>query len=271
MAPIQKKACLRKLTGAEVGTYRLAMKSALDDSPDPYMSVLYLLAMEGCREHVRAVSARTGRKITLTHLLNKLLALAVAENPVYNQIILGGSLYAIEGVHIANTFMLPGRDHALTFLMIENAHLKSLEDIQHEMNLQKERKTQSYAREQGGWLPLLGRLYFKTKLYRLISDRIAFTIGFQKGLTSNIMLSNHVYTRPGNFIVLKPVIAPQTIPVRVHACGPIDPRLAQEGHLNTRACMPLHVAIDHRILWGIHMQQFGESLKRIAAAPEKYL
>ena len=263
---------MRKLTRKEIGNFRLDMMNVLAHSPDPFVSVMHLLAIDPCREFAKSMSAQTGKRITLTHVLNKLLAVAIAENPLYNQIILGNSVYQMEEIHIANAFLLPGPEQALTSFVLGNPHLKSLEDIQEELRILLEEKTREYMQSQNNFFHIVARLYFKTRLYKCISEKLTFTIGFQKGMSSNIMLSNHVYNKvPANFIVLKPVIAPIRIPIRVHPCGIIKQPHVEDGRLTTRGIMPFHVVIDHRIIHGIHVQQFGQSLERITSNPEKYL
>ena len=265
---------MRKLTRKEIGNFRLDMMNSLAHSPDPFVSVMYLLAIDPCREFAKSMSAQTGKRITLTHVLNKLLAVAIAENPLYNQLILGNSVYQMEEIHIVNAFLLPGPEQALTSFVLGNPHLKSLGDIQEELLLLTEEKTREYMQSQNSAFHILARLYFKTRLYKCISEKLTFTIAFQKGMSSNILLSNHVYNKvPANFIVLKPVITPSPIrmPIRVHPCGIIKQPHVEDGRLTTRGIMPFHVVIDHRIIHGIHVQRFGQSLERITSNPEKYL
>ncbi len=262
---------IRRLTRREIGPCRLTFMSALGVSPDPYMSVLYEIDIDRCREVARATGQEQGVKITLGTVLNKMIGVAIAENPIFNKFVLGGSLYEIEGIHIANSFMIPVPEQALAFVMLSNPHLKSLPEIQREFNSAKERKTREYLGQNQEMASRIAWLYFKTGAYRLISARLAFTAGFKKGLTSNIMISNHSYGGPGNFTVLKPVIAPNAISLRIHACGSVSRPALQDGRIATKEVLPLHVVIDHRIIWGIHIQQFGESLKRIAERPEDHL
>ena len=149
MSSAPKKALrMRKLSRKEIGNYRMDMMSVLAHSPDPFVSIMHLLAIDPCREFAKSISAHTGKRITLTHVINKLLAVAIAENPLYNQIILGNSVYQMEEIHIANAFLLPGPEQAVTSFILGNPHLKSLEDIHEELRVLLEEKTTEYMQSQ---------------------------------------------------------------------------------------------------------------------------
>jgi pyruvate dehydrogenase E2 component (dihydrolipoamide acetyltransferase) len=267
----QKKLRLHKLTRKDIGDYRMMVKTVLDGSPDPYVCVMYSIELGKCKEFVRSIREKTGKKVTLTHVLNKLFAMAIAENPLFNQFILGGSIYEKEDIHIANVHMLPGEDNAVTYLILENPHLKTLVDIQHEFDLLRKQKLEEHSQKRSEFSYLFRGLYFKLRLDRLIPEKLAFKIGFNNGLTSNIMFANHVFKEPGNYIVIKPVVAVQPIPLRIHAHGAIKQTAVEQGQLVTKEIMPINVIFDHRLLWGVHIQQFGSTLSRLAANPERYL
>jgi pyruvate/2-oxoglutarate dehydrogenase complex dihydrolipoamide acyltransferase (E2) component len=260
-----------KLNGKELGSFRLDLLSMLSKSADPFVSVMYSIDIGPCRELARAVSAQAGKRITLTHVINKLIAVSIAENPVYNQVVLDGSLYQMEGIHIANTFLLPGDEQAVTYIVLSDPHLKSLAKIQEDLQDLQENKISEYGKKRKPAVPMLLRLCFKTGLYRLVSEKLAFCTGFQKGLTSNIVLSNHVYSSPANYIVLKPIIAPMKTALRIHSCGTVKQPAFKNGVLIDKEIMPLHVTTDHRIIHGVHGHAFGMTLERIASDPSKYL
>jgi len=177
----------------------------------------------------------------------------------------------MEEIHITNVFLLPGKEHAQTSIVFENPHLKSLETIQQESIAMMVAKTKEYVTSQNQAVIFLTRLYFKTGLYKLISEKLAFTIGFQNGMTSNIVLSIHQYGSPANFIVLKPIITPMRVPLRIHASETDKRPFVHNGTLTTKKTLALTVVPDHRIIYGIHGYQFGQSIERIASDPEKYL
>ncbi len=267
----KKQPKMRKLSAAEVGSFRAEMMSVLSRSPDPFGAAQYIVDAEPGLQFMQAVSEKTGTKITRAHVLNKLLGAAVAENPVYNQIILGSTLYQMEDIHIANAVLLPGREQALTYILLENPHRKSLPEIQQEALMKMVAATKARARPGSAAAARLMSLYFRAGLNRLVSEKLSFRTGFRNGLLSNIVLSNHEYMGGANFTVLKPVITPVKIPLRVHSYGAVMQTVVEHNAPTARMVFPLTVIADHRILHGIHGYRFGESLQRIAADPEKHL
>ena len=71
---------MRKLSRKQVGSFRSDLLNMLSGSPDPFISVLYNLDIGPCKRLAKTVSAETGHKITLSHVFNKLLGMAIAEN-----------------------------------------------------------------------------------------------------------------------------------------------------------------------------------------------
>jgi len=268
---LKKELKMRKLRPEEVGSSRLTMMATLARSPDPFGAARYELNAEPCLELAQKLSSQWGTKITSAHVINKLLACAIAENPVFNQIVLGSSVYQTEEVHIANAALLPGREQALTYIVLENPHRKSLRDIQQESIARMVQAAKDYAASKGGTAERLMRLYFRAGLYRLVSEKISFAAAFRKGLLSNIILSNHEYGGPACFNILKPVSTLMKVPLRIHSHGaPLRPHV-DNGALTVKRVFPLTVIVDHRIIHGVHGQQLGRSLERMAADPEKYL
>ncbi len=269
-SPLKKKLGLHRLTEHDIGSFQFDMMNMMAHSPDPFASVLYSINIGPVQELLKKIREMSGKNITLGNALNKLLALAVSEHPIFNQVILGGNIYRVEGIHIANAFLMPGGDPALAYVVIDNPHLKSLEQIYDDFLLLAKAKTLEYESQSRG-VRLALRYYFKFRLYRLLSEKISFTVGFQNGLTSNIVLSNHVYSGPATFTVIKPIITPMKISLRIHSGSATQQPVVENGTITIQERIPLHFAIDHRMIHGIHVHRFGKTLEHIAAEPEKYL
>ena len=262
---------MRKLSEKELGRFSFDQMLMFNPSPDPFVTVMYSIDIGPGHELARAETRRIGKKITLTSVLNKMLALAIKENPHYNQVVLDGRIYQLEDIHISNTHLIPGHDQAVMSLVFENPHLKSLEEIQDELGVLKKRKESQYVSKDSSLTRFLLRLCLRLRLYKCFSEKFAFSVGYRKGLTSNILLSNHAYGGPSNFVVLKPLISPMKVHLRIHACLSMDQLYIREGKLAEKEVMRLTVTTDHRTVHGIHGYKFGQSLERIAASPEAYL
>lgn len=270
-AAYKKRLRIRKLSPAELGSGRRNMLSVLGVSNDPFVTLIYNIVIGPCLQLAKDITADTGIKISLTHVVNKLLALAIAENPVYNQVVLGGSIYQMEDINISNALLLPGPEQALSSIVLENSHIKSLPEISKEFNEKREIRIKEAQQDMRSLTEFIVRLFFKARLYRLLPEKMALTIGIQKGLSSNIFLSNHMYSRPAKFLVVKPMQPPMKVALKIHSCGMIKQPVVVADSVVIKEVMPLSVTTDHRILHGVHAHDFGECLERIAADPGKFM
>ncbi len=262
---------MRKLSNKELGPFRLNLVSMLAGSPDPCISVMYSIDIEPLKKMVRDFRAQHGQRISLTPIFNKMIGMVIAEMPIFNQIVLGGSVYQLEEVHIANAFLLPGPEQALIFIVTENPHQKTVLEITEEFKTLMEEKTREYEKLKNSFAARLLRLYFRLGLYRLVTDKLAFTIGYRQGLISNITFIHNVFNKPTTYVVVKPIISPFKSGVRLMANPNINFPVVENGSVSTKEHILLMLTADHRVVHGIHGQRFGQSIKRIAANPEKYL
>lgn len=268
----KNKLRMRKLSRQEIGTSRLNTISMLATSSDPFTAVVYSLNMEPCLACAREASQRYDRKITFSHVLNKLLALAIDENPVFNQVLFGRSIYQIEGVHLSNVFMLPRRELTYTVIVMDNAHRKTLAEIQQESLLSMVQKTREHAAPENTLAMAAAMLLFRLRLNLLIPERSAFTVAFNKGYASNIFLSNHDYGGPVPFYTVKCIAPVSKAVLRIHASamGP-QPFVDESGAVVSRETLKLTVIADHRVINGVDSYRLGQSLRRLFASPETCL
>jgi pyruvate/2-oxoglutarate dehydrogenase complex dihydrolipoamide acyltransferase (E2) component len=239
-------------------------------SADPYSGMLYEIEIDTIRQLVKELGAALGKHITLTPVIIKLIAHAIAENPVFNRLLLGGKLYEFEEIHIANLVIVPGSG-AITYVVLENPHLKSLADIQQELFAGLARAKERFALPHGRLEALITHLIYRYGLYRLIGQKRTFSTGYQRGMVSNISVSVHTYATPSNFIMVKDVISPLPFYPKIHVCGPVKKPVLDDGMLVCKELLHIHVTSDHRIVNGVHAHEFGRSMARIAENPEQYL
>lgn len=262
---------MHKLSGEALGPFRLEMASLLASSPDPFAFLEYRVDLTRCLELLRQLSAEKGVKITLTPLLNKLLASAVFQNPIFNQVVLGNNIYQMEDIIISNGYLVPETEAGLCYVLIKNAHQLSLTAIQEKLVQGQKQQSARLAAPRNRLKDTVQRLIFRRNLLRLAGEKYVFKAALKAGLLSNIVFLNHVYQEPATFKVIKPVITPMKISLRIHAHRCEKQLIADSAETRTREVLPLHVAVDHRIMHGIHAHRFGESLEKIAAVPEKFL
>jgi len=260
---------MRKLSSRQTSPFRREMVSLLACSPDPFSSALYQMDIDACRQRAKALSAGTGPRITLTPIIIKLLAHAIAENPVFNRMVFGGDIYELADITIGNLAMVPGTD-GVTYIMFENPHLKTLDVVQQELFAGIKDAQARAALPPHPLTAWLTNLCYRYGLYRLIGRRRTFSLGYRHGHLSNISLSIHTYTAKTNFTMLKDIVPAINISLRIHVCGPVKKPVLESGMLVVREMLELNVTADHRIVDGSHFFAFGRSLEKITANPEQY-
>lgn len=265
-----KRLKLRRISRREMGRHKSDMIDMMAPTADPYSAMLYEVPIDGCRQRAKDISAGVGRHITLTPVIIQMIGHAIAENPVFNQQLFDGRLYEFQEIAIANLVLVPGTD-AIAYVVVENPHRKSLADIQQELFAGIARLRETAAAAPGPVTAFCMHLVYKYGLYRLIGQRRAFAFCYERGMGSNISLSVHTYDTASSFIMVKDVISPVPYYPKIHVCGPVKKPVFDDGMLVGKDMLQIHVTTDHRIVNGAHAHEFGKSLARIAASPERYL
>jgi len=267
----QKKLKMRRLTERQLGTAKVELLNLLAPSHDPFSAVEYIIDTGPLSDLVKEHTAKTGRRVTLTPALNKLLALAIFENPAYNQMVFSSRVYQLEEIHIANLVLIPGTDTPTT-VILENPHQKSLDGIQQELFSNISDTTAKWAGQKSGTLTeRFTNFCYRTGAYRLIGQKRTFTIGYERGYITNHTLSNHVYDTTTNFFMRKDIITPLYIGNKFQISGPVREPSVQGDQVAVRDRIHLFTTTDHRIISGFTTHRFGQSLQRIAENPGKYL
>jgi pyruvate/2-oxoglutarate dehydrogenase complex dihydrolipoamide acyltransferase (E2) component len=57
---------------------------------------------------------------------------------------------------------------------------------------------------------------------------------------------------------------------RFHINGPVQKPVFENDLLVSKEMLEVHVTTDHRIIDGIHSYQFGQTLEKITAQPDRY-
>ena len=260
---------MKRLTRREIGPARSEIMDLMARAPDPYASLNYQIDIGPCRQWVKTAGSATKRHILLTPILIKLIAHAIEENPCFNQIVFGSSIYQLEDIHIANLVYIPERDVATNIIM-KNPHKKSLHDVQQELFAAIAQAKIDFSTPPHPLVDFLTRLCTRYCLYRIIGQRLAFKTIYERDLTSNIILVVHTYATPANFTMIKDIKTTPNNTPRIHASGPFKKPVLDNDMLVIKDMLDLHITTDHRIIHGSDSYNFGMSLEQIAANPEKY-
>ena len=254
---------LRFLPEEEVGAHRYDMLHELAPSPDPFMGVHITVPLARIRDHA------ANRGASITHALNKLVAVGLERTPEFNQVVLNARLFQVLGVHVTNVLLLPGEEQALTTIVLRDVQSKSLEQIGEEFRTLKAARIEQY---QEGRLhgDKASRLAARSRLFRLRSKDVSFLEGMRKGKLSNVILSNLYFGAPTSFRTVKPIQFPRKIGMRIHVHYERQPAI-EDGAIVEREALTFFVVADHRTTHAVHFQRLGETLQSIAEDPAEHL
>ncbi|MDP8256540.1 MAG: 2-oxo acid dehydrogenase subunit E2 [Candidatus Alcyoniella australis] len=262
---------LRKLSVDEIGIARQNQIVMFSTSPDPYVTIVVNVDAGPLRNLVNARRESSGRPITMVHAFNKLLAMCFVEHPEYNCVVLDRKMYELETITISNPFLLPGDERALTMLLMDDPQTKSLEQIFDEMELLKQLKRAEYDELGQMRVGLVPKLYLRSGLYRVISEKRQFKIVYERNLTTNLVLSKANNVDTNNFLATKGAMQILRTFSRFFLHSIMDQPQVVDGNLTVGQVIPLSMMLDHRLVDGAHVNAFVRSINRIAAEPEKYL
>mgnify|MGYP003883488243 CR=1 FL=1 len=270
---LRPKTDLSSFRKIAIGTWRT--------TKDPSVYGSLSLEMDATLAYIEAFRERTGKRLTLTHLMAKAVALALAEIPDANAILRFGRIWLREDVDVF--FQVVMKDPVsgqidLSGLTIRQADKKPLPDIVDEFvrvaekvragkDKEKEETRKTFKRIPGfltGWiLDLISLL-----LYTFNLD--LSWAGLPKDAFGSVMVTNvgslgleeaYVPLVPYSKVPLLVAMgAVQKVPV-------VDP---ETDEITTAQRMKLFATFDHRLLDGAHAAKMSSVLKEVFANPEAH-
>lgn len=224
---------------------------------DPSTYALVDIPMQGAIDYMERLRRETGVHITLTHLVVRGVALALARFPEMNGIVAHGRIYLRETTDI---FMqvATGGGAELSGLKIASADKKSVLDIAREVEERvariRARRDQQVERTKSvlDRIPsrILGRVMRSIAylIYDLDLDLTRF--GIVKDEFGSAMVSN-----AGTFgvgVALAPLIPFSRTPMVVLMGALEDKVVAVDGRMVIQPTITLGVTLDHRVMDGYH-------------------
>ena len=234
-------------------------------SPDPYINARIDLPAERQLQRIADARERSRKPVTLTMAVMKLLATAVARHPRFNRLVLGGEVYQLDDISFSLPFLVPGADRELANLIVHDPHTKSLADLcdDFEAGKRADRTADLEARRRTSSLV---SLLIRSGLYRLVGEKLAYRLIHERGVASNLVLTNASDRGVGRFIVTKSGVQILRVFTRFYLHGVREIPVVEEGRVVARKVVPLLIAFDHRLVDGVHLNAFAETLARLATA-----
>ena len=256
---------MRKLSAEEIGIARQNQVYMFSPSPDPYVTVIQYVDAKPLVDLISVKRKQTGKPITMVHVFNKLLGKAFAAYPEFNSVVLDRRVFELKSVTISNPFLLPGRQHALTMLLVENPQDMSLEEISDFFDGERKRKLAEFEQHGQTKIGFAPKFFVRSGLHRLISEKMQFKMVYQRGLTSNLVLSKANSEATQNFTAIKAATQFLRTFMRFFQHTPIYKAKLIDDRLVARPVVPLTMVLDHRLVDGYHVNAFVRTINDIVA------
>jgi chloramphenicol O-acetyltransferase len=259
----------KKIDKATLTASRLNMITLFDPSPDPFLMAQCVLPAEPILEHVASEKQRTGKPITFTFTVMRLLAAAIAKHQAFNSVVLGGNIYEMEDVTVTVPFLIPGTDKELTSLVFENPHKMTVEELyEASVTMMKAHQTAD-ASESRLKQTLLPVLLIKTGLYRLLGEKFIYRFMHGRGLGSNIVLTNGADRGRARLHITKSAVQVLRTFTRFYLHGVEEKPVVEDGKIVARKQMTVSIAFDHRLIDGSHLNEFLRTMEELVNEPGK--
>ena len=259
----------------KVSTWRRLALHAWDAPKDPTVYGVVEVDATDALLFIEELRAKSGVKITITHLVGHAVAKAIKARPEVNAIVRFGNLYQRETVDVFFQVAFEGGEN-LAGHKVERADEKTVVDIARELsqgagkvrsgeaeNVKASKKFKAIP------APLLGLLMKATTFatYDLGLDLTALGVpydGFGSVMVTNV----------GSFglsVGLPPILPFSRCPLLI-LVGEVQQRaIVQDGVIVARPVLPLGVTFDHRLLDGYQASVLAKTFRGIMERPREAL
>lgn len=264
----------------DVSTFRRLAVAAWRPSRDPSIHGSLELDATAALAYLEAVHARTGQKVTLTHLVGRAVAVALRERPQVSMMIRRQRFYARRDVDIFFQVALAreaadARAYDLSGIVIRNADRKSTAAIAREFGARVEAVRADRDPELAGLRRALARVppLLLRPLYTVL-DVLQYSFNlrlpglprdpFGAAMVTNVGMFGVRWAYPPLF---PPAHCPIVILVGAVTLRPWVVHTDAGPRVEPRPVLPLHATFDHRVLDGVEAARFGARIEALLEAP----
>lgn len=269
---LRPKTNLSSFRRIAIGTWRTAH--------DPSVYGTLALRADPVLAYLAAFRQRTGKRLTLSHVMAKAVALTLAEMPDANAILRWNRIYLREDIGVF--FQVAMEDEGtgevdLSGATIFDAHRKSLVEIVDEFDAKvgTVRKHQDKSLE--GTRSIFKRIpYFLLNTVLDLIGWLSFTLnldlrwaGVPRDPFGSAMVTN--IGSLGLEAAYVPLVPYSRVPLLIALGAVQDEPVVEDGRVVPGRVLRAYATFDHRVLDGVHAARMSKTLRRIFADPEKEL
>jgi pyruvate/2-oxoglutarate dehydrogenase complex dihydrolipoamide acyltransferase (E2) component len=230
--------------------------------------------------YIDAFRERTGKKLTITHVMAKAVAIVLSEMPDANAILRRNRIYLREDVGVFFQVAMEDpvtKEIDLSGATIFGAHQKSLEQIYDEFSERVAKVKKGKDKELEGT-----RSTFKKIPYRFLGtflDLLGY-LSFELNLDLKFAgvprdpFGSAMVTNIGSLGLEEayvPLVPYSHVPLLIAVGAVQDEALVEDGRIVPGKVLRACATFDHRVLDGMHAAHMSKTLARIFADPEALL
>lgn len=263
----------------EVSSFRKIAIGTWRNAYDPSVYGTIELRMDAAMRYIAEFREKTGKKLTVSHLMAKAAAMVLAECPDANAILRWNRVYLrkVIGVFFQVVMTDEGDDKVdLSGATLYDVEQKSLHQIYDEFNskveavrarrdpaLEKTRKT------------FLGIPYFALNFVLRVISFLSYTLnldlkrfGIPKDPFGSIMITN--IGSLGLDTAYVPLVPYSRVPILIATGAVKDVPVVEEGKIVPRKVMRVNATFDHRFIDGFHASVMSRVLRQWIEHPYEH-
>jgi pyruvate dehydrogenase E2 component (dihydrolipoamide acetyltransferase) len=274
----KKNVAIRPKT--QVSSFRKIAIGTWSDPRDPQIYGSLTVRMERALDYIEDYRRATGRRLTVTHLVGKAVARALAETPDANALLRFGRPYLRDQVSVFFSVALEDPETGeidLSGAKLDDVDQMSLGDIVDAFETEVNRvrtgtdEDLKKSRDTFAWLPfssvrwVLDAISFG--LYDLNADLTA--LGLPKDPFGSVVVTN--IGSLGLTEAYAPLMAYSRTPLLLAVGAVTDEAVVEDGEIVPGKRMRIHATLDHRLLDGKHAAKLSKIIRETLEDPYTHL
>ena len=269
---LRKKENLSSFRRIAIGTWRTAY------DPTVYGSIK--LRADKLLVYLDELRARTGKKITITHVLAKAVSIVLHEMPDANAVLRWNRIYLRQDIGVFFQVAMEDaktKEVDLSGATIFAAHEKSIEAVFDEFAAKVSKVRTGTDKELEGTRSTFKKIPFMLlNKFLAVLGFLSFTlnldlrfVGIPKDPFGSVMVTN--VGSLGLEEAFVPLVPYSHVPLLIAVGAIQDEAVVVDGAIEIGKVIRLFATFDHRVLDGMHASKMARTLRRIFDDPEREL
>jgi pyruvate dehydrogenase E2 component (dihydrolipoamide acetyltransferase) len=243
---------------------------------DPTVYGVLDVDADNAQRYVERLREESGKRVTLTHVIGKAVAVAIAERPEVNAIVRRGRLYVRDSIDIFFQVTFDAGEN-LAGAKLVGVDKKSVPEIADELSQRAERIRVKKDDPTQKSASLLSRMPpVATRLAMRAAEHLTYDMGLNLsslGVPYDAFGSAMVTSVAGFGLTVgqAPLFPPSRTPVVLTVGAVRDAPMAVDGKVVVRPMLTIGAAFDHRVLDGYQAGRMAKRFREVLSDPEKEL